>query len=284
MSFVYAEKNAIDKEDAEYSVSIFSDTKTTLTGAVFANWSERQRKSIEEYGFLKSIIIGPTCCVSFAGNDTSYAQKLLKWIFEKRFVSDEEMLEKALQLHLAANPDDIEFIICSSDTGKPCIYCIKNGQIFNDVSSAWIGSQVAFDKMQKLRLTKDESNGDKKYTSLELFKRTVYECGDDSVGGFVIKCEYNGEEFIYPWRYETSVSRPQIVQPGECVQLFDTAENGGYAVNFRESKRDVIIDFEQIDISIVYSSSLRYEEDIDNPYTKHLMLPFKICTSTNICK
>ena len=84
MSVVYAEKNAIDKEDAEYSVSIFSDTKTTLTGAVLANWSERQRKSIEEYGFLKSIIIGPTCCVSFAGNDTSYAQKLLKWVFEKK--------------------------------------------------------------------------------------------------------------------------------------------------------------------------------------------------------
>jgi hypothetical protein len=282
MSFVYAEKNPIDEECSEYSINILSDTKTTLTGAVLVNWSERQRKAIEDYGFIKSMIISPSCCVSFAGNDTSYAQKLLKWIFEKGIVSDEEMLEKAMQLHMEAHKDDIEFIICSSDTGKPCIYYIKNGNMFIDVSSAWIGSQAAFDMMQKLRLTQDERIGQSKLTSTGAFRRAVNECGDDSVGGFIIQSVYNGNEFFYPCRYQSAVSKSQIVQPGEYVRLFDTAANGGYSVHFRESKQDVIMDFEQIDTSIIYTSRYRYAEDIDNPYTKHLMLPFKFCTSKGL--
>ncbi|MBP8594725.1 MAG: hypothetical protein KBI35_09965 [Ruminococcus sp.] len=282
MSFIYAEKIFIDEEKSRYNINIFSDTKTTLNGAVKANWGYRQRVLVENYGFLKSVIIGPTCCISFAGNNTKYAQRLLTWIFEKRIVSDKDMLEKAMQLHLEAIADDIEFIICSSDTGEPCIYCIKNGIMSKNVSSAWIGSPIAFSKMQELRLTQEETKKQIHSSTLDLFNRVICECEDDSVGGFVIQCKYNGNEFIYPWRYETSVSKPRIVHPGESIQLFDTAQNGGYAVCFRESKEDVIIDFDQIDISIIYTSRYRYDEDINNKYIKHLMLPFKFRTSTGI--
>ena len=276
MSFIYAEKDSISEDGSKQRVNIFSDTKTTLTGAVLANWSERERKAIELYGFLKSVIIGPTCCISFAGNNTIYAQKLLKWIFEKRFVNDEEMIEKAMQLHLEANRDDIEFIICSSNTGKPVITCIKNGEIFKDVPSAWIGSQIAFYKLQELRKSS--------YTDISLFTRAVYECGDDSVGGFVIQSTYNGKEFFYPERLESSVYKSQIAQPGENIQLIDTAENGGYTVHFRESKCDVIMTFEQIDISVIYSARYRYKSDMESDYKKHLMLPFEFYTSTGIWK
>ena len=282
MSFIYAEKNPIDKNCTEYSLNILSDTKTTLTGAVLANWSERQRKAIEDYGFIKSVIIGPTCCISFAGNDTSYAQKLLKWIFEKRIVSDEEMLEKAMQLHMGTHKDDIEFIICSSDTGKPVMSCIKERKLLRDVSSAWIGSPAAYDMMKTIKLKQNEKEMQLQDTYLELFKKAVEECKDDSVGGFIIQCTYNGKQFLYPERLESYVSKPQIVRPGECVKLVDIAENGGYTVHFRESTQDVIMDFEQIDTSIIYTSRYRYTEDIDNPYTKHLMLPFKFCTSKGL--
>ncbi len=275
MSFVYAEKYFIDEDRTEPRVNIYSDTKTTLIGAVLANWSEKERTTIEKYGFIKSVNIGPTCCISFAGNNTMYAQRLLKWIFEKRFVSDDELIEKAFQLHREACKDDIEFIICSADSGRPIITCIKNGVINNDVSSAWIGSPDAFHKMQELR--KDL------VTDISLFSKALEECGDDSVGGFVIRSTYDGKEFFYPERLESSVERKQLVRLGENITLFDPAEKGGYTIHFRESKQNVIIDFLQSDHSVIYSASLRYKSEQDNLYKEHLMLPMLFCTSTNIC-
>ena len=278
MSFIYAEKNPnSEADDAKQTVKIYSDTKTTLTGAVLANWNQREREAIRIYGFLKSVIIGPTCCISFAGNNTIYAQKHLKWIFEKRIVSDDEMVEEAMRLHKNANKDDIEFIICSSNSGQPVITCIKNGVVERDVSSAWIGSPYAFQKLQELRLQDQQLSS---YTSIDLFSRAIEECGDDSVGGFVIESLYNGKEFVYPYRLESSVSKPQIVRPGESICLFDIAENGGYTAQFRESRQDVIIDFVQIDVSVIYTAKYRYKDDIEDEFKKHLMLPFEFCTST----
>ncbi|MBQ5330573.1 MAG: hypothetical protein J6F31_04905 [Oscillospiraceae bacterium] len=273
VSFVYAEKNYLFDGSGKQSINILSDTKTTLIGAVLSNWTEKEINTIKNYGFLKSIIIGPKCCISFAGNNTIFAQKLLSWIFDKKIVSEGELIEKAYEIHSEAEKDDIEFIICSSDSEKPIITCIKEGTINNDVSSTWIGSRSAFNTLQKLRTSS--------YTDIRLFKKAIDECGDDSVGGFVINCIYNGEKFIYPERLETCVSRNQTVKPGESFKLYDTAENGGYTAYFRESNCDVIIDFEQIDISVIYTARLRYEEDKNMEFKKHLMLPFVFCTSTN---
>ncbi|MBQ8920944.1 MAG: hypothetical protein IJ060_02135 [Oscillospiraceae bacterium] len=129
MSFVYAEKIFMNQEKTAQKVNIFSETKTTLIGAVNEIWSEKEITVIRKYGFIKSVIIGPTCCISFAGNNTIYAQKLLKWIFDKSIVSDEELLAEAFRLHKNAPKDDIEFIICSADSGQPIISCIKNGKL-----------------------------------------------------------------------------------------------------------------------------------------------------------
>lgn len=276
MSFVYAEKNEV-KYDGEiyHNIDIFSDTKTTLTGAVLSNWSDKTRKAIEKYGFLKSIIIGPSCCISFAGNNTLYAQKLLKWLFEKRNVSEKEVCYEALRLHLSAGKDDIEFIICSTENGQANIICIKEGKMIGNLSSAWIGSTLAYKKMQRLQKSQD--------MTYDLFKTTIDECGDDSVGGFVIHCHYSEKEdmFYYPEEYASYVSREQVVMSGENIKLFDHIENGGYAVHYRESGCEVVIDFLHIDISIMYTSRYRYDEkDTNNSNTKHLLLPIIIRTST----
>ena len=278
MSFVYAEKNFINQEKAKQKVNIFSETKTTLIGAVDEIWDKKEIAAITKYGFVKSVIIGPTCCISFAGNNTIHAQKLLKWIFDKSIVSDEELLTEALRLHKNAPKDEIEFIICSADSGQPIISCIKNGKLDNDVSSAWIGSPFAFRKMQEIRQQTKAST-----TDITLFSRAIDECGDDSVGGFVIKSTFDGERFFYPERLESSVEKKQIVKPGECLRLFDTAENGGFTIHFRESAQDVIIDFLQKDYSVVYSANFRYKSEKSNECKEHLMIPLIFCTSTNKC-
>ncbi len=139
-------------------------------------------------------------------------------------------------------------------------------------------SPFAFRKMQEIRQQTKAST-----TDITLFSNAIDECGDDSVGGFAIECSFNEEKFIYPERLESSVEKAQLVQLGECIRLFDTAENGGFTIHFRESPKDVIIDFLQKDYSVIYSASIRYQSEKNKESKKHLMLPIEFCTSTNKC-
>ena len=63
---------------------------------------------------VKSIIIAPKCCISFAGNNIAHAHKLLSILYNQQFTK-EYLLDLALEIHCAAPDDDIEFIICLAD-------------------------------------------------------------------------------------------------------------------------------------------------------------------------
>lgn len=87
--------------------------------------------------------------------------------------------------------------------------------------------------------------------------------------------------FVYSECLESSVEYPQVVKLGEKIRFYDDASKGGYTVYYRESDSDVIIDFQQADISVAYTNRYRYEEETEiNEYTKHFMLPIFFKTST----
>ncbi|MCH5192591.1 MAG: hypothetical protein J1F11_01430 [Oscillospiraceae bacterium] len=277
MSFVYAEKSQTKFENDMYNCTkIYSDTKTTLTGAYLSNWSDKTRMAIEKYGFIKSAIINPKFSVSFAGNNTLYAHKLLEWISSKPKFTDEDVINKAFELHMSTDKDDIEFILCYVDNDETHITCIKERNIDIDCSSAWIGSYKAFCKMQELRTSSN--------TSLDLFKKAVEECEDDSVGGFIICTSYfeNEQKFLFPERTELYKERQQIVQPDGEIIFSGSAATGDCTIRFHESENDVIIDFDQNNTSIIYTNKFRYSQiDIDNPNIKFFLLPIIFETDTH---
>lgn len=105
----------------------------------------------------------------------------------------------------------------------------------------------------------------------------------DSIVAFTFTDMYCFSEhrFVYPFHFETHVEREQTVKPGEAIQLFAPAEDGGYTATCRDSTKDFIIDLEQPNMAIAYTDRYRYAEpDSINPSTNHLMLPLLIQTDS----
>lgn len=283
MSYIYAEKNCILIEDKKIPIThIYSDTKVTLDEASRLNWGTNTYNAINRYGMIKSIILTPRCCVSFAGNNIAYASKLLEQLYELQSFSDEQLYDCALKIHQSAPPDDIEFIICiADDNDETHIACIKNNTIMFDCLTAWIGSRQAFQKMQEVRIGEVKSREiPVKIPSGGAFKRALQESGDDSVGGFDIVVVYDSNEhsFLYTEKIEITMERPQIVEPGKNVRINGTAQEGACAIHYYESSEDVLIEIEQADLSVLYTRKIRMEAG--NTYTKYFLLPVPIRTST----
>ena len=285
MSFIYAEKGAdkVDNQGLPY-LFIYGDTKfTPVPGAPnIKNWGKRTFEIVSRYGLVKSMIGAPKCCVSFAGNDISYAHDLLTFVYTEKRCSYEKLLNKALAIHSSVPENAIEFLICTVDNAENAhIHCIKNGKLDQDCPQAWIGSPFVHKALQAQRdfsVPKTEQS-----FSLSQFQTAIEKASDDSVGGFItdIRYDYNNRTFAYSERLETHTGKDQIVKPGECIRLYDNAADGGYLVHYDESWSMFSLQIDQGDLSIVYTNESKYAEpDSINDHTKYFMLPILKRTST----
>lgn len=290
MSFVYVEKRRrITGEHPFTETSVYSDTKITLTGAVSGNWCEKQAKFIQQYGMSKSIIIGPQCCISFAGNNLILANQLIKEIYTRGDAELADIVAMAYSIHSKADQDDIEFIICFADEDDTThIACIKEGKVQEDCQHAWIGSYAAFRKLEELYFAAVE-NAKKNHLPVESIRRDLYftdaihSCGDDSVGGFTIPVSYIEREhqFVYSERLYSRIERPITLQAGECLPIVDTIERGGFTIHSLKSPTDAYLQIEQINRTIMYTNHIRLtESDLQNERYRFMMLPILCDSST----
>lgn len=247
MSFVYAEKD-------KYCTKIYSDTKVTFDEQSKLNWGENTRNAMGAYGIIKSIIVRDNCCISFAGNDIRLVHKLLQEIIDLDEFSEDQLLDCALKIHLSAPLDDIEFIICTADDNNEThLTCIKEGKLTRNCINAWIGSGIAFSKMQELRTL--ELNEGKQPDTGVLFDRVLLECNDESVGIFEILTIFSSIEhsFFYTEKLQMILCREQIVLPGEAVKFHGSAEDGAYTIYQYWSNEEVRLDIAQADLSIWFT-------------------------------
>ena len=120
MSFIYATKVPYDDFGQEReNVQIFSETMITPRDTNGFQWGKRTLELVKRYGLIKSMILSPKSCFSFAGNDIRYANIFLDRLYKKRNCSDEELIELAFSVHKEAGPDAIEFIIFTADDEDP---------------------------------------------------------------------------------------------------------------------------------------------------------------------
>lgn len=281
MSFVYAVKESIKYDDCVHELTcIYSDTKISIDGTCKTNWGKRTREMIENYGLVKSVIVGPRCCISFAGNNIAYAHRLLYKLFEAKQFEEDELINLAWEIHRIAPKNDIEFIICIADeTDKTEIICIKNQSIQRNCPYAWIGSEDAFSHLQKYRMA-DASHLN---SYLMAFKYAMDCCKDGSVGGFCISVifSHSSHQFEYQERMELAVEREQKVLPGMPIKLVGGAEEGASTLHYYPSDLGVEIQIDQINLTIVYTSKYRLEsEDCEKAETKHFLLPIKLRTDS----
>lgn len=132
----------------EDDVFIQSDSKVIDNFGAVSERSLRQNSMLG--GLLKTFILDPRICLSFAGA-SPYATD-----FFKKFVKDDigewntpRLVESLMLVHHASS-EQCEFILCEAVNRSPRISVIKNGNLYWDEDTAWIGSQPAYSKFQSI--------------------------------------------------------------------------------------------------------------------------------------
>lgn len=272
MSFIYAKKEYL-KECKLNSVQILSDTKID-TMSLNNSKTSKTYKTINTYGIIKSLIICPSCCISFAGNNIDKATKLIDSLIENKEFSIDSLMEEAFEIHnTSENINDIEFIICYSDEKNEVhINCIKNGEIEKDVYLAWIGTYAALKSLQE-----EVSKG---LNTFSAFQNVVLGGKIDCVGGLINSVTYNYDQksFKYQEYTLTAVYREKLYKSNDIIEIVGSKEEGAFQMHMFENMGEVYYEFPQIDRIILFTK-MRYEDD-DKKFP-HFLLPILLEASTS---
>ena len=265
VSFIYAQKIG-------NSIAIFADTKITfdMSGATVLFSSETQQ-SVRQFGMIKNVITSKNYCVCFSGNNIIYANELLQKI---NHITLTQLLDLALDINRRDSDNGAEFLICYADGNTQLIFQVKDAEC-KEVPSAWIGSYTAFNYFQGVR------NGAYKETitsnfplSYEMhldtapfipeddlyqklfnnFQKTIFDCGDDSVGGFVIPALFDPKtnQFWYKG-YCRSYARMKQTSTGLSMPMYQGPSSGSYSVLFYQSPMFVGIYIPENSCGIIYN-------------------------------
>lgn len=238
MSLIIARKD-------ESKIYIVSDTKlTSPTGQVF---NKGQQVSAGET-VIKTTIINPYSCISFAGN-VSFAEAALKSVSGNESV--QEITSKLLANHISSDIA-VEYIYTVIENSTPLLFEVKAGAC-TQVENAWIGSQPAFARFQAYILGENKKIRKRNFLSVtnadagDLLQRMteamdgVIEDEDlPEVAGFKIKVFYDGSRFVYEGYLDTYFTEQQMqfdLTPGAMIPITHAnAAQGGYTINFFNSR------------------------------------------------
>ncbi len=275
MTFVYAEK-ILNKDNGFETIKVFCDTKINLENTnIGASISKEQRGLIEKYGIVKTTIICPEMCISYAGN-IFHAAELFRKLHDKKSFNVSEVNEMAL--HINKTYGDVEFIISSFEDNKLRLSRITKGIINTDCMNAWIGSEEAFREFQRIRLSRSRENVADQTS--QAFLEVVQSGKFAEVGKFVVTAQFfpDYKSFNYDYHYLFQITKPQIVKPQACI-IFDTSkESGGFSYQqIPISLEDLILKIDQMESFILFSrSKFCNTQDMNNPQLFSLMLPMLI--------
>lgn len=285
MSFVYAQKIG-------QSIAIFADTKITFADNAPRLFCKETEKLVRHLGMIKNIIVSKNFCICFAGNTITYANELLQQI---KSVSLEQMLQLALNMNCRDPDNGVEFIICYADKAAQMIYQIKDG-VCEEVPLAWIGSCQAFNYFQGVRHgayeqniksnipysceikfgTESLSDEDGIYqTLLDNFYKTIFDCGDNSVGGFAVPILFDSRtnQFWYKG-YCRSFSKMEVTSKSLSIPMFHGSSAGAYSILFYQSPQNVGIYIPENHWGIIYNHYRPNPDDYQISQTSAFLTPY----------
>ena len=130
----------------DHEVFVQSDSKVIDCFGVLNKRSLRQNNMLG--GLLKTVILHPHICLSFAGASL-HATKFLSQFMASSITewNTPRLVMELFRVHTESGLA-CEFILCEAFDRSPKITLIKGGNIYVDQQNAWIGSQPAFNKYQ----------------------------------------------------------------------------------------------------------------------------------------
>lgn len=285
MSFVYAQKIG-------QSIAVFADTKITFSMPdATILFSTETQKNVRQFGMIKNIIISKNYCICFAGNNIIYANELLKKIDH---ITLPQLLDLALEINCRDSDNGAEFLICYANGSTQLIFQVKDKQC-NEVPSAWIGSYTAFRYFQGVRngvykgnvesnfrlsyetyfCTSPFITEDDEYQKLfNSFHKTVFDSGDDSVGGFVVPVLFDpkSNQFWYKG-YCRSYARMKETSKGLSMPMYQGPSSGGYSVLFYQSPSCVGIYIPENSWGIIYNHYRANPKDYEISQSSSFLTP-----------
>ncbi len=207
---------------------ILSDTKII---------DQDQGKSCILGGALKTVILDPSLCISYAGN----ALVGIKALRDLPKGTLKEKTDYLLKIH-NENSAATDFLICSLE--PPQIIEIKKGKA-SEVSASWIGDIDAFELYQKYFHESEQTEDPKFYEmyspeireGMILKKRmesAIQKVIDDanikSVGDFLVRVEPLSDGFRY-WEQAYAANLKPVIGNTKALQSLTTATDtttGGY--------------------------------------------------------
>jgi len=259
-------------------IAIMSDTKLT-----YPNHEIKSQKTNPSEGIIKTVILSPNQCISFAGV-VEFAEAALK---EVGYSGTDEQIIEILTHHHKQSNFETEFLYCTGS--PPLIYQIKENEI-GPVKNCYLGEKAAFEIFQafmfghqsrkidahaNVQQTIQELNNSREskieikdfflsvspsISSTILSKMMsamdyVIEMGNvASVGGFKV-CVFYNDKFEY--KHYNNIYRGyfELKGTGAHVLGHGNASEGGYSINFFDGSLDyktVALHIKQANIGIVY--------------------------------
>tara|TARA_R110000850_G_scaffold145408_4_gene267498 strand:- start:17937 stop:18824 length:888 start_codon:yes stop_codon:yes gene_type:complete len=186
-------------------------------------------------GLLKTVLVCPTICISFAGS-VHFAELALRKIIDEK-VFNAEAIYHALLTIADGSRNSVEFIIASIENGLPKLCKVSDGVINRDLVTAWIGDYDAFKLFQEKMLSV-EGNLDQ-VTISRAFKEVIDEpsltgVGDFQISVFIDRSICQGSHvFMYAEKFECYVPGEQAIPAGQRVALsLGTAPGGAYGLSY----------------------------------------------------
>lgn len=208
MTLVYAEKTGLQ-------IRVWSDTAVT-------NREAARRSTVP--GILKSMVLSPEVCVSFAGSVTGCLDKIRRVVGAKKEILNFDEILQGLIQHNRQFQDDSAFLVAH----QAKIFRIMKGNCHEVEVGSWIGDPEAADEFLKTRgklLQSGPSDPHDPYSeNCMAFRQLVSNSEFDTVGGLSFLVERGQSGYIY--QRELHVTGSTSIPSGAIVR----AESGGAAI------------------------------------------------------
>lgn len=235
---------------------IISDTKVSIDigdSSVTANG--KMRMSPLE-GVLKTQIILPRMCVSFAGDVEVAAEIIQSFVIQKP--RDFHSMLIFYQRELIKRESDTQFIIAMCDKKRAFLYKIDKNKIETG-DSFWIGDYRAFEDFQQYYHSEKYKNMLFRQRVIHAFEDLIAYTSVQTIGDFSISASYDERygAFIYDDKVIAYRSKIMSVEANkETIMDEGNAEDGTYMVSVLISDRTdnqvVVLFFDKANVALMY--------------------------------
>jgi len=189
----------------EDNIYIESDSKIT---------DDRLVRSDPLCGLLKTLILHPFVCISFAGK-VYFAEIALKKYFDQSINDVNVLLEMLRDVNIESE-NTTDFIVATINGRIPRLFKVSDGLVTSDIENAWIGDHEGFELYQKEFHTLD---GDipLKEKIHKAFRVVVDSPDIKTIGDFHMSTSLNYEinpghpVFLHELKIEMEITEPQRI-------------------------------------------------------------------------